>query len=42
MASNVIESGDLYFFYRPKVHEEKVRNLDDVERTCGTRICYPP
>ncbi len=32
MATKIIESGDLYFFYRPKVHEEKVRDLGDVER----------
>lgn len=32
MAKEIIESGDLYFFYRPKVREEKVRNLDDVQR----------
>jgi len=32
MAEKIIERGDLYFFYRPKVHEEKVRDLDDVQR----------
>ena len=28
----LIEQGDLYFFYRPKVHEERERTLEDVER----------
>ncbi|MHB8840945.1 MAG: hypothetical protein ACYC56_04015 [Candidatus Aquicultor sp.] len=32
MTNKIIEHGDLYFFYRPKVHEEEVRDLGDVER----------
>lgn len=31
MAEKVIESGDLYFFYRPKRHDEIIRSLDDIE-----------
>jgi hypothetical protein len=32
MAREIIENGDLYFFYRPKVHVSEVRDLGDVER----------
>ncbi|MHB8840866.1 MAG: hypothetical protein ACYC56_03605 [Candidatus Aquicultor sp.] len=31
MVQQVIETGDLYFFYRPKNHKEVIRNLDEVE-----------
>ncbi|SEM08115.1 DUF2795 domain-containing protein [Halomonas daqiaonensis] len=30
--ANTIEEGDIYFFYRPRVDADKVRNLDDVQR----------
>lgn len=31
MVEQIIETGDLYFFYRPKNHTEVIRNLDEVE-----------
>lgn len=31
MAKVIFESGDLYFFYRPKTQEEVIKSLDDVE-----------
>src|SRR2546427_11706614 len=30
--SEIIESGDLFFFYRPKVDSEEVKGLGDVQR----------
>src|SRR3954447_94223 len=30
--STVLETGDLFFFYRPRVDAEDVRSLDDVQR----------
>lgn len=30
--ADVIEKGDIYFFYRPKVNDEEIDNLDDVQR----------
>jgi hypothetical protein len=31
--SEVIEQGDIFFFYRPKVDAEEVENIKDVQRT---------
>jgi hypothetical protein len=28
----VIESGDIFFFYRPKIDTEEVHDIDDVQR----------
>lgn len=33
MATETLEQGDIYFFYRPKVEQEEPRSLDDVQRT---------
>jgi hypothetical protein len=30
--SEVIEQGDMFFFYRPKVDAEEVENIKDVQR----------
>ena len=30
--SEVLERGDIFFFYRPRVGVEQVRSLDDVQR----------
>ena len=30
--STILEQGDIFFFYRPKVKSEKVENIDDVRR----------
>jgi len=30
--SEVVEQGDIFFFYRPKVGTEEVSNADDVQR----------
>jgi hypothetical protein len=31
-SERVIESGDIFFFYRPKIGTEEVHNIDDVQR----------
>jgi hypothetical protein len=30
--SEILEQGDVFFFYRPRVGVEEVRGLDDVQR----------
>ena len=30
--SEVIEHGDIFFFYRPKVGTEEVKDIEDVQR----------
>jgi hypothetical protein len=30
--SEVIEHGDIFFFYRPKVDTEEVQDIEDVQR----------
>jgi hypothetical protein len=30
--STILEQGDIFFFYRPKVKSEKVESIDDVRR----------
>lgn len=30
--ANYVEKGDIYFFYRPKVNAEKIRDQDDIQR----------
>ena len=30
--NRVIESGDIFFFYRPKVDSNEVKDIDDVQR----------
>lgn len=32
MASNVVERGDIYFAYRPRVEQEQVHDVDEVQR----------
>ena len=31
-SERVIESGDIFFFYRPKIDTEEVHDIDDVQR----------
>jgi hypothetical protein len=31
-AAEIVEQGDIYFFYRPKVENEEATSLDDVQR----------
>ena len=31
-SERVIESGDIFFFYRPKIDTEEVQDIDDVQR----------
>jgi hypothetical protein len=32
MQSAILEQGDIFFFYRPKVRSEKVKSIDNVRR----------
>jgi hypothetical protein len=31
--TEILEYGDIYFFYRPKVRSEQVKSIDDVRRS---------
>ena len=30
--SNILEEGDIYFFYRPKKNSSEVKDIDDIRR----------
>ena len=30
--SEILEQGDIFFFYRPKVRSEQVRGIEDIRR----------
>ena len=30
--STILEQGDIFFFYRPKVRSEKVESIEDIRR----------
>ena len=34
--STILEQGDIFFFYRPKVRSEEVKSIEDVRRFYGS------